>query len=74
MALRGCRGEGGTLGCYVGVWMKVGLGCVLLCVWSPVVSVCVCRRFLYTLVHLRDQQTVVHMNRMTEVLTVLLLL
>lgn len=43
-------------------------------VCSPVVSVCVCWRFLYTLVHLIDQQTVVCMNRMTEVLTVLLLL
>lgn len=48
--------------------------CYCVCVWSPVVSVCVCRRFLYTLVELRDQQAVVCVDRVTQVLAVLLLL
>lgn len=72
MALQEGRGE--TVGYFVGVLMKedVVFFCVRVCL--PVISVCVCRRFLYALVHLRDQETVVHMNSMTEVLSVLLLL
>lgn len=72
MALQEGRRE--TVGYFVGVLMKedVVFFCVHVCL--PVISVCVCRRFLYALVHLRDQETVVHMNSMTEVLSVLLLL
>lgn len=51
---------------------------VLLCVCegggSPVVSVCVCRRLLYALVELGDQQAVVCVDRVTQVLAPFLLL
>lgn len=66
-----CRRE--TVGYFVGVLMKEDVVfCVSVCL--PVISVCVCGRFLYALVHLRDEETVVHMNSMTEVLSVLLFL
>lgn len=44
------------------------------CTCSPVVSVCVRRRLLNTLVELGHQQTVVHVDRVAQVLAVALLL
>lgn len=66
--------KGDTLRSFVCAKMTDGFCSVLLCVCSPVVSVCVCRRLLYTLVHLGDKQAVIHVDRVAEVATVLLLL